>query len=328
MDNNQILKRDGNSTMSTTIAQFEEIQKVAMYISESDTFTSGYELKDKDGKVLYDEVTGRKKINVADIAISLLAGKELGLDIAGSIILGKKLNHATYLAALKGRELGIDIATAIEKIAVIPTKNGNVSYTMVDIISAKLNKAGIEYLPFIKNYAPYYTYKDLKQNELDLDTILDKEDNLKEEYSAITINATTSANDLNLALDKIEKAGKIAVIKERNGYYSKAEFVRTYPNGKVVKLIQRFSTIDAQRAGLLPVYNAKGEIIQEGKSNWMSNTPQMINNRVISIAGRIIGADLINGLYTYDEVADAGLINNNKPNENQTIDVNFTETSI
>ena len=29
---------------------------------------------------------------------------------------------------------------------------------------------------------------------------------------------------------------------------------------------------------------------------------------------------MINGLYTYDEVADAGLINNNKPNENQTID--------
>jgi hypothetical protein len=35
----------------------------------------------------------------------------------------------------------------------------------------------------------------------------------------------------------------------------------------------------------------------------------MMTNRVISIAGRIIAADFLHGVYTRDEVVSAGIVN-------------------
>lgn len=299
--NNEIAIK--TSDLSTTIATFEKIKELAEYLAKSSTFTSGYELKGKDGKVLIDEETGLAKVNTTDIAISLLAGHELGIDIAGSLLLGKKLNTNTYLAITKGREIGIGLSTALEKIVSIPTKNGPVTYTMVDIISAKLIQNQIEFLPFVRNYAPFYMYYDFKsKEELDLDRILDENDDLKPEYFLVDANATADQ------AKEAVSSGKKMVIRSRNGYFTKAKFVRKYPNGGTVIHYQRFSTLDAQRAGLLPTYDEKGVLISNGKDNWIANTPQMMANRVISVGGRIIGADLLHGIYTKDELIDANII--------------------
>lgn len=295
-----------NVALDTTIQAFEKIKNVATYLSTSDTFTKGFEMKDKDGKEIIDENTGKPKINVADVAICLMAGNELGISITGSLLLGKKLNQATYLSILRGKGIGVDPATAIEKIISIPTKNGLVSYTMVDIISAKLLQGGVNFLPFIKNYAPFYIYYNaISKEELELDLVLDENDDLKS--NVYIVSATSTPEDVKNA----KAENKLLVTKERHGYYSKAKFVRSFPDGRILTHFQRFSSLDAERAGLLPTYqiiNGKGELIDKGKDNWISNTPQMMNNRVISIGGRIIGADLINGLYTEDEVKDANLI--------------------
>lgn len=295
-----------NVALDTTIQAFEKIKNVATYLSTSDTFTKGFEMKDKDGKDVIDENTGKPKINVADIAICLMAGNELGISITGSLLLGKKLNQATYLSILRGKGIGVDPATAIEKIISIPTKNGLVSYTMVDIISAKLLQGGVNFLPFIKNYAPFYIYYNaISKEELELDLVLDENDDLKS--NVYIVSATSTPEDVKNA----KAENKLLVTKERHGYYSKAKFVRSFPDGRILTHFQRFSSLDAERAGLLPTYqtiNGKVELIDKGKDNWISNTPQMMNNRVISIGGRIIGADLINGLYTEDEVKDANLI--------------------
>lgn len=301
MSNNEIsvVNRDLNDA----ILKLEKLKEVAVYLSTSETFTKGFEIKDDAGKVVIDEATGRPKINTADIAICLMAGNEIGLDMTGSLLLGKKLNQATYLSILKGRSLGIDVATSIEKIVSIPTQNGLVSYTMVDIISAKLLQGGINFLPFIKNYAPFYQYYNAtSKEELDFDKVLDENDEL---FSNIYLVTSASTPDL---VNAAKTENKLLVTRNRNGYYSKAKFTRTYPDGRTVTMYQRFSTLDAQRAGLLPIFNEKGEVIATGKRNWETNTPQMMNNRVISIAGRIIGADLINGLYTKDELVDSGVI--------------------
>lgn len=291
-----------SSDFDATIARFEKIKKVAEYLATSEAFVEGFKMKDKDGKDIIDEQTGRPKINVADITVCLMAGNEIGLNISGSLLYGRKLNQATYMAVMKGRSLGLDVATAIEKVVSIPTKNGYVSYTMVDIISAKLIQGGVEFLPFIKNYAPFYIYYNaITKEEVELDKIMNEQDELLNTCFLVDSSATP---------EKVKEAkenGLLLLTRTRHGYYSKVKMTRTLSNGTSQTIYQRFSTLDAERAGLLPTYNDKGEMLTPGKSNWITNTPQMMNNRCISIPGRIIGADLINGIYTRDEVIDAGI---------------------
>lgn len=300
-----------------TIRVFEKVKSIAEYVAKSETFSKGFEQKDKDGKVILDE-NSKPKINEADVAMCIMTGQELGLDLGGSLLYGKKLNRNTYLAAKKGLSLGVDISTAIEKVITIESKTtGNtVTYTMVDIISAKLLQSGIEFLPFIKNYAPFYIYKNNNGEELELDRILDENDDLKPEYALISLvgaNDPKIAAEIKTAVAAAKDAGRTVVTREQHGYYSKAKFVRTYPDGKKVIHYQRFSSLDAERAGLLPSYGlaADGKTpvkVSDGKNNWITNTPQMMNNRVISIGGRIIGADLLNGIYTRDEIVSSGIV--------------------
>jgi len=292
-----------NPSFNEAIDGFEKMKSLAEYLAHSDTFVQGFEVKDKLGKAEIDESTGKPKINVTDIALCLMAGYELNLSITGSLLLGKKLNQATYMAITKGKALGLDVATAMEKVVSIPTQNGLVTYTMVDIISGKLIQGGVCFLPFIKNYAPFYVYYNaVTKEELDLDKVLDEDDNLSENY--FLIDSSSTADSVKIEKEK----GKIAITRTRHGYYSKAKFVRTFSDGRTLTHYQRFSTLDAERAGLLPTYDAKGVELTKGKSNWITNTPQMMNNRLISIGGRIIGADLINGIYTQEEVMSAGII--------------------
>jgi hypothetical protein len=307
MENTQISTI--NKSLDATIAQFERIKELAIYLSTSDAFTQGFELKNEKGEVLRDE-NGRPRINVADVAICLMTGHEVGLDIGGSLLYGKKLNQSTYMSIIKGRSMGIDLATSIEKIVTITGKSGNpVTYTMVDLISAKLIEAGVEYLPFIKNYAPFYIYTNARtKEELELDKICDEQDDLKDEYYLVY-----GGNQKKEDIDAAEAAGKTLVTRVQHGYYSKAKFVRKFPDNHILTHIQRFSTLDAERAELLPIYgidptNNLPVIVSKGKDNWIKATPQMMANRVISIAGRIICADQLKGVYTREEVISAGLV--------------------
>lgn len=300
-----------NKDLNQTIEALNKLKEVAIYLSNSDMFVKDFTVYGADGKPIIDETTNKPMINTTDVTLCLMAGHELGLSISGSLLYGKKLNQATYMAVMKGRSLGLDVATAIEKVVSIPTQNGYVSYTMVDIISAKLIQGGVEFLPFIKNYAPFYIYKNgATGEELDLDKILDPDtDDLIDSYFVAILgvenNQTVIKNKE--AVEKAKSEGKTIVTKQRHGYYSKAKFTRKLGD-RTQTIYQRFSTLDAERAGLLPTWDDKGNMLTKGKNNWITNTPQMMNNRVISIAGRIIGADLINGVYTREEVVSAGIV--------------------
>lgn len=301
-----------SSNFDATINAFEKIKQVAEYLATSDAFVDGFKMKDKDGKDIIDENTGRPKVNVADVAICLMAGHEIGLNISGSLLYGRKLNQATYIAIMKGRSLGLDVATSIEKIVSIPTKNGYVSYTMVDIISAKLIQGGVQFLPFIKNYAPFYIYYNaITKEEVELDKIMDEQDELLDTCFLVDSSATSEK------VKEVKEKGLLLLTRTRHGYYSKVKMTRTFSDGSSQTIYQRFSTLDAERAGLLPTFNDKGEMLTSGKSNWITNTPQMINNRCLTIPGRIIGADLLNGIYTREEIIDAGVV---KENEAPVID--------
>lgn len=296
-----------NTSLNANIEAFKKIQELVKFLITSDTFTKGFEQKDKGNCVITDPTTGKALINEADVAIAIMVGNSLGLDLASSLVVGSKLNQATYLSILKGRELGFGMATSMEKIYNISTSRGMVSYTGVDIISALLIQGKVDFLPLIKSNAPFYQYYDAVTNDpLDLDQILDEYDNLKPEY--FLVHAKVNPDILR---QKVAD-GEPCVRKTFAGTYSKVIMKRTYPSGKVQTISKRFSTVDAQQAGLLQIVNEKGAIIQNGKDNWNKATAQMLDNRVISIAGRIIGADLLQGIYSVDEIKDMGIIEDAK----------------
>lgn len=293
-DNSQLVPY--STAMDQNIATFLKIKELAEFVAQSDTFTKGFEQKDAKGNVLLDEATGKAKINVADIAIALMVGNRCGLNLAESVILGSKLNTNTYLAVLRGRELGIGIATSMEKIYTIPTKNGLISYTGVDIIMSKLLQGGVN-ITFIKQNAPFYIYYSAQGEELDLDVILNEDDSLKDNY--FVVHPKTDAEVLRKEL----AAGKTAVTKVLKGRYSKVTMTRQIGN-TVLKFSKRFSTFDAQQAGLLELRDANNNVIVAGKDNWNKAYPQMLDNRVVTICGRLIGADLIQGLYSEEEAKE------------------------
>lgn len=308
------LKSESNqNNFDATIMAFEKVKVLAEYLSTSDAFTKGFEQKDKDKNVMLDEITGKPKINVADVTIALMVGRSLGLDPASSLVIGSKLNQRTFLSIMKGRELGIGMTTAMEKIYNIETTRGIVSYTGVDVITAKLIQGGVSFLPLVKSYAPYFEYfNQTGKIELDMDSILDDTDNLKEPYFLYEEGVSAEALKSKMA------EGKIIVTRKRHGYYSKVIMKRTMPNGEVLTIKKRFSTVDAERAELIPIYDSQGQPNCKGKDNWIKATPQMMDNRVITIAGRIIGADLLGGLYSNYEVMEIQGVNANEISGNST----------
>ena len=80
-------------SFDANIEAFEKVRKLAEYLATSDSYTKGFEQKDKDGQIIKDEITGKPVINVADITIALMAGNSLGLALAESIIIASKLNQ-------------------------------------------------------------------------------------------------------------------------------------------------------------------------------------------------------------------------------------------
>jgi hypothetical protein len=289
-----------NSAFSQMIAQFEQLKELANYFAQSEAFAKEFEMKDADGKPILNE-DGTPKRNVADIVIALMAGRELGLDVTGSLLLGKKLNSKTYMAVYRGRGIGIDAATSMEKIYSIPTKNGTVSYTGVDIISARLIKGGVEFMPFIRDYAPLYQYYVVGENNaktaIPLSAVEDPEGNVYSKYFIVSADKTKKE------VEDARLSSKILLIAQEIGKITTIRFKRKI-NGKEQVLVVSYDTQKAKTAGLLPIYDDKGNLLQAGKDNWIAHEPTMLRNRTISIGGRIIGADLINGLYTEDEVSD------------------------
>jgi hypothetical protein len=296
-----LVKHQFGKDFNATIQQFEKIKEVAEYLATSDAFTTGFEQK-KDGKSILDETTGKPKINVTDVAVCLMVGNELGLDLGGSLVLGKKLNRNTYLSILKGRELGVGVATSMEKIYSIETKNGNtISYTGVDIISAKLNQGGVEFTPFIKDYAPVYEYSLMGVTPIVLssDEVEDIEGNIDLKKFFIYRNTSTPAE-----ITAAKSSGKLIISRKEIGKITTIKFVRTFKNGNVRTHIQSYTTMQAQVAGLLPTKWAQDGTPIGGKDNWITNPSGMLANRTITKGGRIIGADLINGIYSEDEARE------------------------
>lgn len=277
------------------IRDFKQIQEFALAIVDSDTAN-------------VFKKPGAEKADVADVIGAISIGLEIGIPPMSAISLGKTLNAKSYLSVLKGKSMGIDPITSIAKIHNIETGNGSVLYTSVDLISKAILDSGTT-MKIIRDYEPTPMYYDLASNAYlgHHWKIFDRNNIIKPLY--FLWKEGVDKNDVKKAIDE----GKIIIRQSKQfTYVTTIHFVR---KAKGIDEEFSYSTQEAIDAELLNGFHSwkltqngdkQTPFWVKGKLNWNNNTPQMLRNRCISIPGRIIVADILQGIYTEDEVVDMG----------------------
>jgi hypothetical protein len=103
------------------------------------------------------------------------------------------------------------------------------------------------------------------------------------------LDTTTTQEEL----DKAKGEGKLILKKNISDYVTSWLFKR--PGFE--PYLSQFYRSEAVKAELIATYNAKNEVITNGKDNWNKYERQMMRNRAFATGGRKIGADVLNGVY-------------------------------
>jgi len=223
--------------------------------------------------------------NEDEVVAAILLGTEMGFTPMQAVSLGKRLTPDKVHSVLKGQSLGIHPIVALEHIHQIKTSNGYVSTVGIHLAMALVLKAGIK-INIIEDFIPLTQYVGLDGEVYPQEIV---EANI-DKFQVIT-QATDKAD---YDSDKIQ----IAFTTNIYGRRTKVQMKR---DDQVVTI--NYTTQQAIDAGLLGGINSKGETIK-GKANWNENPATMLRNRTLIITARLIAADVINGIYTFDEVAE------------------------
>lgn len=279
------------SKYNSFIDSIKDAEELADYVINSDTFGTAFEKRvpelDEQGNPKVDE-DGNKitKVikNKADVIAAIVLGAELGIEPMAAITLGKRLDANAYVKVSRGKKLGLDPMTSLDLIHIIPTKNGQTVSTGIHVITGVLYKNGIE-LDIIEDYEPidikYINAKDKTQVKYDIDKHIIINNITKEEFEAEL------------------KKGKIPVIEKILNRRTTCVFTRD--NHKPLKI--SYTTQQAIDADLLNGKTSDGREV-DGKDNWNKHTATMLRNRTITIGGRIIGSDFLDGMYSNEEASE------------------------
>jgi len=248
------------------VAGFDSLQKYAELIMKSKAYNKQLE-------------------SVDDVMNAIIIGREIGISPMTAIMLGKKLNANKVFSVIKGRGMGIDPITAIENIHIIPTSNGDVSVTGVHIISSQLVKAGVK-LEILEDYTPLYKYIDAKGQRYDIDLVNSRPEKFH-------INGTSGDSE-----------GKTVVALGNNPstYQTTIRFTRKLNSGLENVISISYNLEQATIAGLYKGKHPITGVEVNGKGNWNENPATMLRNRCISLGGRIIASDYLQGVYEFSEI--------------------------
>jgi hypothetical protein len=244
-----------------------------------------------------------KVIKKEDIVACILLGRELGLSDMVSISFGKTLDKTAYFKVMKGKSLGMDTISSLQHVFTYEKEGQMIIGMDTHFINATILKAGINY-KFVKDFERKVYYRD--KNNVFLGYILDE--------NWIIINRGIKPEGLKAALEQ----GKFPV-KEEFTFESSAIFYRKgwEPH------IETYSLLDATQAGLYQGFDLLGNEIK-GKPAWNANPKSIMNGRVITIAGRKIAGDALNGLYSLDEIND-GEVTKATIVESNATEINYEE---
>jgi len=286
--------------------QLEGFETFATMIAKSPMYSKAF--RDKEGNI--DE---------GAILANIVLGNEMGIPPAASVMLGNKLDKKSYFSVIKGKAMGLDPITSINKIYNISTNNGDVIALAVDLVSKAILDSGTS-MEYIRDFQAVPMYFDVvsgmyvghKYN------VCDTHGQLKEDYHLLEGKTELTEND-----KVAKKAGKTFIKKGSN--LTTITSLRLVRPDKNINQVFHYSLQEATEAGLYRGYSvylkdAKGNpIYMEGRNNWNSHPATMLRNRVTSIGGRIIAADILQGAYTTDEVIDMS-------SQDKTIDVSVIES--
>ena len=256
------------------VQMLKRAEALAEWVAKSSTY--GEAFKDEDGK-----------INPADVVTAVVLGSELGIPPMSSILLGKRLNANAYFKVMQGRALGLNPVSALNNISVIDTAKATVIHTGVHVITKCLIDAGID-INILKDYEPVYGYVNIMDNK-----IVDVEVVGKDKIYEVT--ATSNPQEITKA--KTDK--KILVKKKEVNRVTEIEFKREERTPLKIK----YSLREAIDAGLYKGVTTDGQEVK-GKDNWNNHPATMLRNRAITIGGRIIAADRLQGIYSTEEASE------------------------
>lgn len=279
------------------IQMMDTFDKFADYIINSE-YRKPFEktVKSEDGKTSVI-------VEKADIISCLMLGNELGITPMASIALGKKLNAKSYFSVVKGRSLGLDPITSINKIYNISTTNGDIQSLAVDIITKTILDSECT-LDIIRDYEMVPTYIVLATNPAPRIyaghkyNVFGDDGVINPQYFIVTRNS--KPDEVSAAMDN----GCILLQQFGYTYVTSVHCVRPK---KQIDVTIHYSLQEAIDAGLYKGFHSS-DIGQDGKSiyvagrsNWNNHPATMLRNRVISITGRIVVADRLQGSYSHEE---------------------------
>lgn len=247
----------------------------------------------------------------ANIISNIVLAKDMGIGVGGALVLGSKLNVNSYFSVLKGKSMGMEAISAIQNIHIIPTKNGDIISIGVNAINMALMRVNIQ-VTVLKDYSPTPIYRDAYTHAYvgyhEQLFPLDKEP------SAFVFDAKEHSKD---DVKEARAKGQIIVVSTKEfTYITQVHFYRKSNDMTIVIPYTIQDAIDAELCAgyhsTLQSADGKGAFYVKGKLNWNQNRQTMLRNRSISIGGRIIAGDILQGGYSHDEVVDMVNIQDSK----------------
>lgn len=313
-------KESGITQYLPTVPDMNYINNLAETLSGA--LAKPFILKDDDNKVIMEN--GKPKIDTGAVVANMVLGHEMGIPPMASLQLGDRINADAYMSVIRGRELGIDAVSSIDKIYHI---NNKISLAK-DIIIAQLLKVGAK-VNYIRKYEPTPIYKGLDGKYVGHRHMLcDKEGVLKNIYhiyvktnlAPLKPNAS-QADKQAFAQKQIEiskktkaeivpaiKDGKIVLYQSGITYVSSVHIIR---ESNSIDEVWHYSIQEAIDASLHEGFHSrklsedgKSQLYVTGKPNWNNHPAQHLTDRVLKIAATTVVADKIMGNYSHEEMIE------------------------
>lgn len=253
--------------------------------------------------------------NVNAMLSTALTGRMIGLDPLSALAMGKSLDQHAISKVQQGKRLGLDVYQSIRLIHIFTNpKDGKVSQTVsANLIEGILLRNNIK-IKVLKDCQPVYQYIQITNNELidEKEVIIDGK--LKDEYVLFIKGVHTQA----FITEQISK-GKVFLTRYALTFETTVQMEREYPNRLDIKTytVTRQNAIDW---GFIKGTTSFGTTIDKSRGIWEARYQQMALKTCISNCGRRIANDLVEGLYSYEELGLDYTDEENKPLIDNVID--------
>jgi len=275
--------------------ELEELKQLVEIFSNSHynaAFLEAVSEKDDTGKVV------TKYIPNKDAMLSvMITGRMLGFNPIEALGLGKTLDQHAIAKVERGKRLGLSKYQALEQIDIFTSKEGkSMLIVRANIIESVLLANDID-IEVLNNCTPVYQYTNAINHIVYENEDLFENDKLKSNFLIFNEKLHT----VDIIKSEVSK-GKSFLIKKQIDVLTKVRMTRI-KNGRTIVKDYSVTLQDAINWGFMPGVKRDGTIVEKGKEPWPSRYPQMVLKTAIANGGRRIANDLIEGVYSFEELA-------------------------